>query len=68
MNPRFGPAHFYGLLALGGALVLIGLSSAHFMEEHGHVVTADGRRLFLGDQIDGLRLTAIDSGKVTFEG
>ncbi|MGO4321809.1 FHA domain-containing protein [Pseudomonas sp. KB_12] len=36
--------------------------------KHGHVVTADGRRLFLGDQIDGLRLTAIDSGKVTFEG
>lgn len=36
--------------------------------KRGHVVTADGRRLFLGDQIDGLRLTAIDSGKVTFEG
>jgi type III secretion protein D len=36
--------------------------------KHGHVVTADGRRLFLGDQIDGLRLTAIDAGKVTFEG
>lgn len=36
--------------------------------KRGHVVTSDGRRLFLGDQIDGLRLTAIDSGKVTFEG
>ncbi|MEN2395517.1 FHA domain-containing protein [Pseudomonas halotolerans] len=36
--------------------------------KRGHVVTSDGRRLFLGDQIDGLRLTAIDSGKVIFEG
>lgn len=36
--------------------------------KHGHVVTSTGRRLFLGDQIDGLRLTAIDSDKVTFEG
>lgn len=33
-----------------------------------HVVTADGRRLFLGDQIDGLRLTAINNDKVTFDG
>jgi len=36
--------------------------------KRGHVVTSDGRRLFLGDQIDGLRLTSIDSGKVVFEG
>ncbi|MBT2340254.1 MULTISPECIES: FHA domain-containing protein [Pseudomonas] len=36
--------------------------------KRGHVVTSDGRRLFLGDQIDGLRLTAIGSDKVTFEG
>lgn len=36
--------------------------------KRGHVVTSDGRRLFLGDQIDGLRLTAIGNDKVTFEG
>jgi type III secretion protein D len=36
--------------------------------KQGHVVTADGRRLFLGDEIDGLRLTAIDNSKVRFEG
>ncbi|WP_233631287.1 FHA domain-containing protein [Pseudomonas sp. S30] len=36
--------------------------------KRGHVVTGDGRRLFLGDQIDGLRLTAIGNDKVTFEG
>ncbi|MFL7961136.1 FHA domain-containing protein [Pseudomonas kielensis] len=36
--------------------------------KRGHVVTSNGRRLFLGDQIDGLRLTAIDNNKVTFEG
>ena len=48
MNPRFGPAHFYGLLALGGALVLIGLGSAHFMEEHGHVVTGMNNQVVWG--------------------
>lgn len=36
--------------------------------KQGHVVMADGRRLFLGDQLDGLRLTAIEAGKVTFDG
>lgn len=36
--------------------------------KQGHVVTADGRRLFLGDEIEGLRLTAIDNSKVRFEG
>ena len=48
MNPRFGSAHFYGLLALGGALVLIGLGSAHFMEEHGHVVTGMNNQVVWG--------------------
>ena len=33
-----------------------------------HVVLADGRRLFFGDEVDGLRLTAIDSRRVLFEG
>ncbi|MHA6494934.1 FHA domain-containing protein [Pseudomonas borbori] len=36
--------------------------------KHGHVVTEDGRRLFLGDEIDGLRLTQIDNGSLRFEG
>jgi Ni/Fe-hydrogenase subunit HybB-like protein len=39
MNSRFGPRHFYVALALGALLVLAGLGSAHYMEEHGHVVT-----------------------------
>ena len=39
MNARIGPKHFYFVLALGGLLVLAGLGSAHYMEEHGHVVT-----------------------------
>lgn len=33
-----------------------------------HVVLADGRRLFLGDETQGLRLTAIDNRRVLFEG
>ena len=33
-----------------------------------HVVLADGRRLFFGDETDGLRLTAIDNRRVLFEG
>ena len=33
-----------------------------------HVVLADGRRLFFGDEADGLRLTAIDTRRVLFEG
>jgi type III secretion protein D len=36
--------------------------------KHGHVVTSTGQRLFLGDQIDGLRLTAIDNDRVSFDG
>ena len=39
MNSRFGPRHFYAALALGALLVLAGLGSAHYMEEHGHIVT-----------------------------
>lgn len=33
-----------------------------------HVVLADGRRLFFGDETDGLRLTAIDKNRLLFEG
>jgi Ni/Fe-hydrogenase subunit HybB-like protein len=39
MNARFGPGHFYALLALGVLLVGVGLGSAHYMETHGHIVT-----------------------------
>ncbi|KMT55626.1 FHA domain-containing protein [Pseudomonas fildesensis] len=35
---------------------------------NGHVVLEDGRRLFLGDEVDGLRLVAIDNAKVIFDG
>ena len=33
-----------------------------------HVVLADGRRLFFGDEVQGLRLSAIDNRRVLFEG
>lgn len=33
-----------------------------------HLVTADGRRVYIGDELDGLRLTRIDDGRVEFEG
>jgi type III secretion protein D len=33
-----------------------------------HLVTADGKRLYIGDALDGLRLTRIDDGRVEFEG
>jgi type III secretion protein D len=33
-----------------------------------HVVLADSRRLFLGDEVDGLRLTKIDKDRVEFDG
>jgi Ni/Fe-hydrogenase subunit HybB-like protein len=39
MNPRFGSGPFYFVLLLGALLVLAGLGSAHYMEEHGHIVT-----------------------------
>jgi molybdopterin-containing oxidoreductase family membrane subunit len=39
MTSRFAPKHFYLLVALGAALVLAGLGSAYYMEEHGHIVT-----------------------------
>ncbi|MBD1554523.1 FHA domain-containing protein [Pseudomonas typographi] len=33
-----------------------------------HLVTADGKRLYVGDELAGLRLTRIDDGRVEFEG
>lgn len=35
---------------------------------NGHVVLEDGGRLFVGDELDGLRLVLIDNGKVVFDG
>lgn len=35
---------------------------------NGHVVLEDGARLFVGDQVDDLRLVMIDNSKVVFEG
>ncbi|SDV04704.1 FHA domain-containing protein [Pseudomonas mucidolens] len=36
--------------------------------KNGHVVLEDGHRLFLGDEVEGLRLTVIDNDKVVFDG
>ncbi|TFY86926.1 type III secretion protein [Pseudomonas kairouanensis] len=35
---------------------------------NGHVVLEDGQRLFLGDEVDGLRLVSIDNGRLVFDG
>jgi type III secretion protein D len=35
---------------------------------NGHVVLDDGSRLFVGDEVDGLRLVLIDNSKVVFDG
>lgn len=35
---------------------------------NGHVVLEEGSRLFVGDEIDGLRLVLIDNSKVVFDG
>ena len=35
---------------------------------NGHVVLEDGGRLFVGDELDGLRLVLIDNSKVIFDG
>ncbi len=35
---------------------------------NGHVVLEDGGRLFVGDELDGLRLVLIDNSKVVFDG
>jgi type III secretion protein D len=33
-----------------------------------HLVTAEGKRLYIGDELEGLRLTRIDDGRVVFDG
>lgn len=35
---------------------------------HAHLVTADGRRLYVGDELGGLRLTRIDDNRIQFDG
>jgi len=35
---------------------------------NGHVVLEEGNRLFVGDEVDGLRLVLIDNSKVVFDG
>lgn len=35
---------------------------------HAHLVTADGRRLYVGDELAGLRLTRIDDNRIQFDG
>ncbi|CAM3059185.1 EscD/YscD/HrpQ family type III secretion system inner membrane ring protein [Pseudomonas floridensis] len=35
---------------------------------HAHLVTADGRRVYVGDEVDGLRLSRIDEHKLQFDG
>lgn len=35
---------------------------------NGHVVLEGGQRLFLGDEVDGLRLVSIDNGRLVFDG
>ncbi|KAA8712084.1 FHA domain-containing protein [Pseudomonas cannabina] len=35
---------------------------------HAHLVTADGRRVYVGDEVDGLRLSRIDEHRLQFDG
>lgn len=36
--------------------------------EQAHIVTADGRRMFVGDEVNGLRLMSIDDKQIEFGG
>jgi molybdopterin-containing oxidoreductase family membrane subunit len=47
-DPRRDERRFYGLLALGGLVTLAGLAAAHFMEEHGHIVTGMNNQVVWG--------------------
>jgi type III secretion protein D len=35
---------------------------------HAHLVTADGHRLYVGDELAGLRLTRINDNRIQFDG
>jgi len=47
-DPWRDERRFYGLLALGGLVTLAGLAAAHFMEEHGHIVTGMNNQVVWG--------------------
>lgn len=40
--------YFYALLAFGALIAAVGLGAAHFMEEHGHVVTGMNNQIVWG--------------------
>jgi len=42
------PRYFYGLVAAGMLVVLLGLFAAHMMEEHGHVITGMNNQIVWG--------------------
>lgn len=35
---------------------------------NGHLVMADGRRMYIGDRVDGMRLVQIEDGRIHFDG
>ena len=39
---------FWGLLALNGAIILVGLGAAYVMEQHGHIVTGMNNQIVWG--------------------
>jgi molybdopterin-containing oxidoreductase family membrane subunit len=47
-DPRRDERQFYGLLVLGALVTLAGLAAAHFMEEHGHIVTGMNNQVVWG--------------------
>ncbi len=47
-SPQLALRVFWGLLALGGAVVSAGLWAAHSMEEHGHVITGMNNQIVWG--------------------
>jgi Ni/Fe-hydrogenase subunit HybB-like protein len=47
-SPRLDARWFWALAAIGAAVVLAGLGAAHYMEEHGHVVTGMSNQIVWG--------------------